>query len=421
MKKLINFFSIVCCVMLLTACGGSSSNGESTTDGILGDLDEYVQDFYAKSDAAAAFEQRVYQNEGDRDKAKGRELRDDLLTACKRLTGVIDKAIGREVPTELRNGTPLKLVKPFTLQTVEFYGYNDGKPKLLDEDDEDQRWIASNHLQNTYLIVSLKAEVELTEDVKAQPEKWILARTVRTFDNLIEFCTATADDSIMVCGKVSTDFDYGVNQPAGTRLTITIYLRDDVRRSFNHPAEEFVHINNINKAQKIIVNWGATTSAVLSEDGVKGELGLFELQGPVKKCTVINDWGNVERTFDEQGFWQTHDGKKLSEVYPGGIERDEYGRIIKGLTDSEGNGEDYTYNKFGKVVKYNCHIYDSIEEDLYTYDDNGNLLKKHIEIGGLDAEEPYDETYTDVVTDEQGNWTSRKANGEVQKREIEYY
>jgi hypothetical protein len=64
---------------------------------------------------------------------------------------------------------------------------------------------------------------------------------------------------------------------------------------------------------------------------------------------------------------------------------------------------------------------DSIEEDVYTYDDKGNLLKKHIEIGGMDAEEPYDETYTEVVTDDKGNWISRKANGEVQKRVIEYY
>lgn len=166
---------------------------------------------------------------------------------------------------------------------------------------------------------------------------------------------------------------------------------------------------------------GSSNNGESNKDDIQGELGLFELQGPVKKCTVFNDWGNMERTFDENGFWQTHDGKQLSDVYPGGIERDEQGRIIKGMTDDEGNGEEFSYNEFGKVVKYNYHVYDSIEEDVYTYDDNGNLLKKHVEIGGMDAEEPYDETYTDIVTDEHGNWISRKANGEVQNREIEYY
>lgn len=165
----------------------------------------------------------------------------------------------------------------------------------------------------------------------------------------------------------------------------------------------------------------AATTSVLAENAVKGELGLFELQGPVKKCTVINDWGNVERTFDEQGFWLTHDGKQLSEIYSSGIERDEYGRIVMGKIDDEGNGEDYTYSKFGKVLKYNYRFYDSLEEDVYSYDENGNLLKKHVELGGMDAEDPYDETYTDVVTDSHGNWISRKANGVVQKRQIEYY
>lgn len=165
----------------------------------------------------------------------------------------------------------------------------------------------------------------------------------------------------------------------------------------------------------------AATTSVLAENAVKGELGLFELQGPVKKCTVINDWGNVERTFDEQGFWLTHGGKQLSEIYSSGIERDEYGRIVTGKIDDEGNGEDYTYSKFGKVLKYNYRFYDSLEEDVYSYDENGNLLKKHVELGGMDAEEPYDETYTDVVTDSHGNWISRKANGVVQKRQIEYY
>ncbi len=165
----------------------------------------------------------------------------------------------------------------------------------------------------------------------------------------------------------------------------------------------------------------ATECDEVAKNVVQGELGLFELQGPVKKCTVINEWGNVVRTFDEKGFWLTHDGKPLSKVYPGGIERDECGRIVKGLLDEEGNGEEYSYNEFGKIVEYRYHYYDSIERDLSFYDENGNLLKKYIEMGGMDAEEPYDETYTDVVTDDKGNWTSRKANGEVQKRKIEYY
>ena len=77
---------------------------------------------------------------------------------------------------------------------------------------------------------------------------------------------------------------------------------------------------------------------------VKGELGLFDLQGPVKSCTLKNQWGKVSRTFNEQGLWQTYNGKPLSKVYPNGIERDEQGRIVKGKMDSAGNGDEYEYN-----------------------------------------------------------------------------
>lgn len=421
MKKTFLFIAVACGVALLTACGGSG-NGDATNDGILGELDEYVQDFYAKGNAAAAYDQRTYQNEGDKDKDKAEKLRDEVLDSYDRLVGVLDKAVGRELTTEVREGTPLKVVTPFTVKEVEFRSDAGGKLKLSEEPDEKlRRGYNGYKLENAFLRVSLEAELELTEDIKAQTAKMLWAGTVRSFDNLIQSCGVTAADSILFCGAVGTSFDYGVAQKAGTHLIVKMVVEDGLVRPYDKAESEFRSINIINQVNKAYIEWEATTSATLADDGVKGELGLFELQGPVKKCTVINDWGNIVRTFDEQGFWKTHDGKALSAVYPGGIVRDDYGRIIKGNVDGEGNGEDYSYNKFGKIVKYNCHIYDSIEEDVYTYDDKGNLLKKHIETRGMDAEEPYDETYTDVITDSHGNWTSRKANGTLQKRKVEYY
>lgn len=421
MKKSFIYFAALCCVAMLAACSDSSSS-KSTSDGILGELDKYVQDFYANSDAHAAYGQRIFKEKDDYDKEKGDKLRKDLLESFEKLDGVLNEAIGRTVITELSKGTPLKVIKPFTVQAIEYRSTGGGKLKLSDEADENLRKkYNANKLENVYLQVRLEAEVELTEDTKAQEEKWLWVHTVRTFDNLITYCAATAEDSVVQRRSVITDFDYGMAQKAGTRLTIAILIADSCMRPYNHPAEDFFHINRLNKVEKILISWDPATAATLSDDAVKGELGLFELQGPVKKCTVINEWGNIVRTFDEQGLWLTHDGRKLSEVYPGGIERDEYGRIVKGKTDGEGNGEEYSYNKFGKIVKYSYHEYDTTEEDVYTYDDNGNLLKKHVQMGGMDAEEPYDETYTDIINDDHGNWTSRKANGTIQKRKIEYY
>lgn len=418
MRKTFLFIAAICCGALLTACGGSSNSSESTTDGILGELDEYVQDYYAKSNELASLG-RLYGRD-DATFEEGYKLSPGLIEAFNKLMEVKDQAVGRELPTAVREGTPMKIIKPMTVmgvqilpENIKHYEPNEHYEKKL----QDLEY--AELLSKGILYVKLECEVELTEDIRAQKGKYSGVRIC--YDNYITSFGLNSADSIISISE-DNDVRYGEPMKAGTRLKLRISVQDKNYRPYDKaPKEEYYYDNRINQITKFEIVYGAATSAALSDNGVKGELGLFELQGPVKKCTILNDWGNVVRTFDKQGFWQTHDGKKLSEVYTGGIERDEYGRIIKGLVDTEGNGEDYSYNKFGKVLKYNCHIYDSIEEDVYTYDDKGNLLKKHIEIGGMDAEEPYDETYTEVVTDDKGNWISRKANGEVQKRVIEYY
>lgn len=419
MRKTFLFMAAVCCGALLTACGGSSSSSESTTDGILGELDEYVQDFYAKSNEVAALG-RIYGS----DKAtfeEGYKLSPGLIEAVNKLMEVKDQAVGREMPTVVREGTPMKVIKPMTVVEVKILPLDKYEPdERLEMPKKDYDLLYAENLSKGVVYVKLECEVELTEDIRAQKGKY--SGVSIYYDHYITSFGLNSADSIISMSQERSSVRYDEAMKAGTRVKLSISVQDKNHRPYDKaPKEEYYYDNLINQITKFEIVFDANTSAALSDNGVKGELGLFELQGPVKKCTILNDWGNVVRTFDEQGFWQTHDGKKLSEVYPGGIERDEYGRIIKGLVDTEGNGEEYSYNKFGKVLKYNCHIYDSIEEDVYTYDDNGNLLKKHIEMGGMDAEEPYDETYTNVVTDDKGNWTSRKANGEVQKRKIEYY
>lgn len=164
-----------------------------------------------------------------------------------------------------------------------------------------------------------------------------------------------------------------------------------------------------------------------SPNVVKGELGLFELQGPVKSCTLKNKWGKTTRTFDEQGMWLTHDGKPLAKVYPNGIERDEQGRILKGKMDANGNGDDYEYNADGKRKRYFFHYDGETTEELNSYDTEGKLVSVKKTIVSFDTDgEPITETYEILATDEHGNWTKRKViEGKVvedtQTRTIEYY
>lgn len=163
-----------------------------------------------------------------------------------------------------------------------------------------------------------------------------------------------------------------------------------------------------------------------TKDAVRGELGIFELQGPVKECTVKYEWGDVVRTFDEDGFWLTHNGEPLSDVYPCGITRDSEGRITAGVTDSDGNGDDYTYDEQGRVTRYHAHYFDDLSTETTTYDEEGNITKRHYEFGGVDMIEPYDETYENTVVDDHGNWTERKVTSTdgsttTQTRVIVYY
>lgn len=154
----------------------------------------------------------------------------------------------------------------------------------------------------------------------------------------------------------------------------------------------------------------------------RGELGIFELRGPVKSFIFKNQWGTTTRTFDHNGKWLTHEGKPLRQVYPSGIRRDAKGRITKGIFDADGNYEQYFYNEKGLITKREYSFFDTTEEDTYSYDANGNLTKMKVVEGGMDAAEPYTNVYTIITKDKYGNWTKRKnQNGEIETRTITYY
>lgn len=166
-------------------------------------------------------------------------------------------------------------------------------------------------------------------------------------------------------------------------------------------------------------------AAVEEGKDYKGELGLFELRGPVKSCTWKNSYGSFTRTFDENGMWLTHTGKSLKAIYPSGIKRDAKGRIVKGLIDADGNGDTYAYNEDGSKKKATYAFFDTVTEETCTYDDSGKLTKMHVEDMGMDGEGPYNETYEDLETDSHGNWTKRKVKGGPMAgtvtRKIEYF
>lgn len=175
------------------------------------------------------------------------------------------------------------------------------------------------------------------------------------------------------------------------------------------------------EGKKCFTKKEATTTTNSANVG-RGELGIFELRGPVKSFVFKNQWVTNTRTFDRNGKWLTHNGQTLRQVFPSGIRRDAQGRIIKGIFDTDGNCEQYFYNEKGLITKRNYTFFDSLEEDTYTYDTNGNLLKMRVVESGVDASEPYTDVYTIITTDKYGNWTKRKTQkGEIETRVITYY
>ena len=154
----------------------------------------------------------------------------------------------------------------------------------------------------------------------------------------------------------------------------------------------------------------------------RGELGIFDLRGPVKECKWKTESGTNTYTFDENGFWLTQNGQKLKDVFLGGIDRDAQKRIKDGWADGYGSIH-YKYNAQGLAT--------IIEEDgskqTLTYDADGYVKKEILEIypemgddEGTTAEQ-HTFTYTILEKDEIGNWTKRKSNRGTETRTITYY
>ena len=158
-------------------------------------------------------------------------------------------------------------------------------------------------------------------------------------------------------------------------------------------------------------------------DVVKGELGLFDLRGPVKTCVAKVEGYKGECKFDENGFVTVLNSKPLKEEYKK-ISRDEQGRLKHCSYDEyDETFCNYTVNEAGLLVEMeDWPFMDGGAKCTYTYDDNGDMTQMTCESLGMDAEDgPQVFKYVIEERDTHGNWTRRTANGKSQTRTITYY
>ncbi len=154
------------------------------------------------------------------------------------------------------------------------------------------------------------------------------------------------------------------------------------------------------------------------------DLAYYELHGPV--YVLKEEYHTV--TFSEDGQIISLDGYDPFTAKMGGTP--EHAKIIF-ARDSEGRIAEQTGWEFYETYTWNGMRLSTSKwdaegmwgKDYYTYNDEGHLVSIKSVEGEVDCEETTTTTYriTYISFDEYGNWTARKANGNVEKRTITYY
>ena len=261
-------------------------------------------------------------------------------------------------------------------------------------------------------------------------------------EKLGELVTKYANDEQKEQMEMAADFNVS---PSDKGIVVLYHLGSHLFDEVTIPTEEFLPLMteegktlftneafDVDATEQVSAEESEDAAAEKEADVVKGDLGAFELRGPVKECIYVSGDYKVTRTFDEQGIWTSEDGKSLKSKFPAGVERDNAGRIVKGkLNKMEPDlCIVYQYNDKGLVehIDYNEYLDGGSAED-YTYDADGYLTKKSVEYMGMDAydeesEEPSGPTvmkYSILEKDQHGNWTKRKCDNSTEQRTITYY
>jgi hypothetical protein len=171
-------------------------------------------------------------------------------------------------------------------------------------------------------------------------------------------------------------------------------------------------------------------------EATKGDLPLYELQGPVRQLKEISEDAVKIYTFDTEGklvserYVAESVGMDIDELTYKKTNRDAQGRATErfifpdDLTSSR-ESYTYTYNEAGRLAKALYMLGDHTKAmEAYYYDPQGTLYKNNslATVSG-DVYVSLTEKYFAYEYDEHGNWTARRStlSDDVSKREISYY
>lgn len=165
---------------------------------------------------------------------------------------------------------------------------------------------------------------------------------------------------------------------------------------------------------------GKTSGTTTINYTARGELGLFDLRGPVKECVWSDGDQPRKLGFDRKGMWISENGRNPWDNY-GNVKRDSKGRIIQ-MGDDVESGELFTYNANGLMIKHVTIYMDGRDIATYSYNSKGECTKETFSYGDMYGSGKSTAIFTILTRDSQGNWTKRKTQkGGIETRTITYY
>ena len=149
----------------------------------------------------------------------------------------------------------------------------------------------------------------------------------------------------------------------------------------------------------------------------------FDLKGKVRQCKVTMNGATQTYVFNENGQWTEWNGMDMKMTYPGGIIRDEQGRLSEGKRDEYGEYfHRFTYDEKGRIrTHYICEDMEGGYIETYRYSSQDEIIRIDRR-GGFDPDgKPTVILCSILMRDQKGNWTKRKRGNVIETRTISYY
>ena len=283
----------------------------------------------------------------------------------------------KDLPTEIDENAPLKLIQPFRVE----------------------------ELTNRSIMIS--CVVELEKDLEA-----ITGFEPRTPMPTLNIYNEDNEPYKLESRELSSRSPI----KAGTQLTLKRFLH--ICRPLKDIYPRFYEFANFMRTKKLIIEWN--NSKEIKGDN-KGDLGIFGLKGSVKECIWKNDARETVYKFAPNGQWTAENNNEPWAYYPQ-VKRNSSNRIVSMSNGDE--GKVFEYNENGLITKRVDQYMDGNTSIYYYYNEDGEcIMSKEFYGPGEEGEEDMKVfKYSILERDSHQNWIKRKdQDGIVETRKITYY